>query len=143
MVNRNRWDNVVIVSRDGDDDATWDGKVKNLVYDVDTLSWIAQTQSGGGGGGGGDASAANQVTGNASLASIDAKTPALEYAVKSDDVGGGVVYFGYATVGTSAASASWKIKKVTETDGDLEITFADGNANFDNTWNDRVSLSYS
>ncbi len=31
----------------------------------------------GGGGGGGDASAANQVTGNASLASIDTKTPSL------------------------------------------------------------------
>lgn len=36
------------------------------------------TASGGGGGGGaGDASAANQVTGNTSLASIDTKTPAL------------------------------------------------------------------
>lgn len=35
------------------------------------------TSSGGGGGGGGDASAANQVIGNASLASIDGKTPAL------------------------------------------------------------------
>lgn len=33
---------------------------------------------GSGGGGGGDASAANQVLGNASLASIDGKTPALQ-----------------------------------------------------------------
>lgn len=38
---------------------------------------LASTGSGGGGGGAGDASAANQVTGNASLASIDGKTPAL------------------------------------------------------------------
>lgn len=36
---------------------------------------------GGGGGGGGDASAANQVTGNTSLASIDGKTPALGQAL--------------------------------------------------------------
>lgn len=35
----------------------------------------------GGGGGGGDASAANQVTGNASLSSIDTKTPALGQAL--------------------------------------------------------------
>lgn len=38
---------------------------------------------GGGGGGGGDASAANQVTGNTSLASIDGKTPALGQALAS------------------------------------------------------------
>jgi len=36
----------------------------------------ANTEGGGGGGGGGDASAANQTTGNASLASIDGKIPA-------------------------------------------------------------------
>jgi len=39
------------------------------------------TSGGGGGGGGGDASAANQVTGNTSLASIDTKTPALGQAL--------------------------------------------------------------
>jgi hypothetical protein len=44
---------------------------QNLVYDVGTLSWVAMTQPGAGGGG--DATAANQVTGNASLASIDTK----------------------------------------------------------------------
>ena len=36
---------------------------------------------GGGGGGGGDASAANQIAGNTSLASIDTKTPALGQAL--------------------------------------------------------------
>lgn len=45
----------------------------NWVWDVATLAWVMMTQPGGGGGGGGDASAANQVIGNASLASIDAK----------------------------------------------------------------------
>lgn len=38
--------------------------------------YVANT-GGGGGGGGGDASAANQATGNTSLASIDSKTPTL------------------------------------------------------------------
>ncbi len=45
-----------------------DGTQAEVVYNVG---------AGGGGGGGGDASAANQATGNASLASIDSKTPAL------------------------------------------------------------------
>lgn len=50
-----------------------------LVWAVATLSWVAMTQPGGSGGG--DASAANQVTGNASVASIDTKTPALGQAL--------------------------------------------------------------
>lgn len=51
--------------------------VGNLVYDVILLDWVAMTQPGGGTGGAGDASAALQLLGNASLASIDGKTPAL------------------------------------------------------------------
>ncbi len=43
--------------------------VYNWVWDAGALSWIRQTS----GGGGGDATAANQATGNASLASIDSK----------------------------------------------------------------------
>lgn len=49
----------------------------NRVYDPETGTYVAMTQPGGSTGGGGDASAANQVTGNASLASIDGKLPAL------------------------------------------------------------------
>lgn len=45
----------------------------NYVWDVNSQSWVAETQSGAGGGSGGDATAANQATGNASLASIDSK----------------------------------------------------------------------
>lgn len=51
-----------------------------LVWEVATLSWVKATQASGAAGGG-DASAANQVTGNASLASIDGKTPALGQAL--------------------------------------------------------------
>ncbi len=63
--------------------------VENYVWDTGTMSWVKQTQGAAGGGltnaelraspvpvsitGGGDATAANQVTGNASLASIDSK----------------------------------------------------------------------
>lgn len=145
LISRNAWDNVVIVTRDGSEDQTWDGKVKNLVYDVGSMGWVAETQSGGGGGGGGggDASAANQVIGNASLASIDSKTPLIDYAVRIDDVGGGVSYVGQAASGTPTSASGWKIKRVTDSGGDLVVLFADGNASFNKVWDDRLSLSYS
>lgn len=53
-----------------------------------------------------------------------------------------VTYFGYAEVGSVTSSAVWRIKKVDETSGLVE-TFADGNSNFDNVWDNRVSLTYS
>jgi hypothetical protein len=66
-----------IVVIDGGSESAWDGKVKNLVYDTDTMAWISMTDTMAEGGGGGDASAANQVTGNASLSSIDTKVTGL------------------------------------------------------------------
>lgn len=45
---------------------------------VDGKHQLKVSGGGGGGGGGGDASAANQLAGNASLASIDAKLPAAQ-----------------------------------------------------------------
>lgn len=56
----------------GFDDAEQVLKVASLVWDPIGLTWVKATQAGGVGGGG-DASAANQLLGNASLASIDAK----------------------------------------------------------------------
>lgn len=53
-------------------------------------------------------------------------------------------YLGYATPGTSTAAALWRIQKLTFTlEGDVVATWADGNANFDNIWDNRASLSYS
>lgn len=75
---RQGWDNVIAVADEfGQPGAPWDGGVKNYVYDVDSMSWVADT---GTGGGSSDATAANQVTGNASLASIDTKLNALSGA---------------------------------------------------------------
>lgn len=71
-------------------------RFNNTVVDglgtIVSSGFITDKSAAGGGGGGGDASAANQVIGNASLASIDGKTPALEsglqpvinYVEKSD-----------------------------------------------------------
>ena len=43
----------------------------------------------------------------------------------------------------SKAAATWQVKKqYTNSDGDTEFAFADGNALFDNVWANRASLTY-
>ena len=64
-------------------------------------------------------------------------------AVRLDDVGGGVSYIGEAQPGATTASAVWRMKRMTETSGDITIEWADGDSAFDNVWDNRLSLSYS
>lgn len=71
---------------------------------------------------------------------IETRPQAL--ATKVDDTTtANVTYVGEAVVGTSAASSLWRIKKIDETSG-IVITWADGDSNFDNNWNNRASLTY-
>lgn len=65
-----------------------------------------------------------------------------KYAVKIT-TSGTTTYIGKATVGSSQASAVWQAKKIAVSGGDTTITFADGNANFDNVATDLTALSYS
>ena len=53
-----------------------------------------------------------------------------------------VVYIGKAAIGSTTASAVWQILKMDISSG-MTITWADGNDNFDNVWNNRASLTYS
>ena len=53
-------------------------------------------------------------------------------------------YLGTAVPGTNTNAALWRIQKLTfSPDGDVVATWADGNANFDNIWDNRASLTYS
>lgn len=65
------------------------------------------------------------------------------YALRTDDNGAGTIYIGQAAVGSGESSSVWRIKKVVESSGDYTITWADGNTNFDNRWDQRASYSYS
>ena len=59
-------------------------------------------------------------------------------------VSGDLTYIGIAAPGTAEATAKWQCKKVDEgTPGTTIITWADGNANFDNAATDLTALSYS
>jgi hypothetical protein len=55
---------------------------------------------------------------------------------------GSVTYVGMAAPGSAQSSAVWQCKKIDETTGTV-ITWADGDANFDNVSTDLTALSYS
>jgi hypothetical protein len=78
-------------------------------------------------------------TGPAGIAEED-----MPYAKKVDFVSDTVMYKAEAPVGTSTSAASWRIQKIEfGIDGDVSITWADGNANFDNIWDNRSSYVFS
>lgn len=64
-------------------------------------------------------------------------------ATRIDGVGGGITYVGKAVAGASTASAVWQIQRLTESGADTTVQWADGNGNFDNIWDNRLSLTYS
>lgn len=51
-------------------------------------------------------------------------------------------YIGKADAGTAGSSATWQVQRLNETVG-LVVEWADGNADFDNVWDNYASLSYS
>ena len=87
-----------------------------------TASKLRTTGEDGGGGGGGSSI-------NEKLLQVDTE--------------GTTTYLGYADPGTLTSASLWAIKRVIETGNDVSITWADGNNNFDNIWDDRLTLTYS
>lgn len=55
-----------------------------------------------------------------------------------------LAYLGQALPGTADSSAAWRIQKLTfGSGGDVTVEWADGDADFDNVWSNRASLTYS
>lgn len=65
-----------------------------------------------------------------------------EYASKVTVVGD-ITYIGEADPGTAEATAGWRARRVDSTGGNVVVTWADGNNNFDNVATDLTVLSYS
>ena len=76
------------------------------------------------------------------------------YSLKTDSVslkqriaytaGGLTEYVGEAAPGTATSAAGWRIKKLTYSGSSVtQIDYADGNANFDNIWDNRATYTYS
>jgi hypothetical protein len=53
-----------------------------------------------------------------------------------------VLYIGHAEIASLTSSAVWKIRKIETTSGAI-ITWADGNDDYDNVWDNRAALAYS
>lgn len=65
------------------------------------------------------------------------------YATQYDDVGSNIAYLGEAVPGAAVSSPVWRIRKLDMSASDLVVTWANGNDNFTNIWNNRLSLTYS
>lgn len=54
-----------------------------------------------------------------------------------------VYFIGKAPIGATTSAASWQLKKLDTSTIALIKTWADGNDNFDNTWDGRAGKTYS
>lgn len=81
-------------------------------------------------------------TTHALLTSSSSAASTTLYALRLDEASSTITYIGEADPGTATSSALWRIKKMNSASG-LIITWADGNSDFDNVWDDRATLTYS
>lgn len=77
----------------------------------------------------------NDVSGQGFYRGLDA-----DEALQVDDAGT-YIYVGTAIPGTATSAASWKIKRIVAATG--VTTYADGDAFYNNIWDNRASLTYS
>ncbi len=101
----------------------------------------------GGGGGGGSGTSFKDSTGRLVYVELDGSgnipTSKAEYAQKIT-VSGSITYIGKAAPGTAQATAAWQAKKIDESvAGTTVITWANGDALFNNVATDLTALTYS
>ena len=74
--------------------------------------------------------------------SINNTQVVVVYGTRIDEATSTVTYIGKATPGTATSVSLWQIQKIDTTTGTV-ITWADGNGDFDNIWDNRATLTYS
>jgi len=72
----------------------------------------------------------------------DINTTSIPYGIRIDEASATVTYIGKAVPGTATSASTWQIQKIDTTSGTV-ITWADGNGDFDNEWDERAGYSYS
>lgn len=66
------------------------------------------------------------------------------YARRVDFVEDTHIYIGEAEPGTPPTTGEWRIRLVVlDVTGDIDIKWAEGNAEFTHVWEDRLQLTYS
>ena len=77
---------------------------------------------------------------------IDNATEEEMFAQQVDFVTKDLIFRAEAAPGTATSAALWRIRRLdidNASKGDVATTWADGNDNFDNVWDDRAILTYS
>lgn len=77
---------------------------------------------------------------------IDNATEEEMFAAQVDFVDKDLIFRAEAAPGTATSAALWRIRRLdidNTSKGDVATTWADGNDNFDNVWDDRAILTYS
>jgi len=69
---------------------------------------------------------------------VISKLVAKKITTSGDDT-----YVGIAPIGTAQTTSGWQCKKISVSGATTTVTWADGNANFDNVATDLTSLTYS
>jgi hypothetical protein len=55
-----------------------------------------------------------------------------------------IAYHGLAAISSAANAAVWQIRRLTtNVAGSITVEYADGNATYDNVWDNRAALAYS
>lgn len=67
----------------------------------------------------------------------------MPMAVRLDEASSTVTYVGEAVEGSADSGALWRIKRMSASGTVTTISWADGNSNFDNIWDNRASLTYT
>jgi hypothetical protein len=69
-------------------------------------------------------------------------TSNFNLTIRVDQAASPILYVGKAPTGSAEASAVWQIIKV-DLSTVILVKYADGDAEFDNVWNDRSTLTYA
>lgn len=85
---------------------------------------------------------ANTIDVNVSTTASNSVTTISKALATKITESGSITYIAKALPGTAQASSLWQCQKIDETSGTV-ITWADGNANFDNVATDLTALTYS
>ena len=69
----------------------------------------------------------------------------MVYSKRVDFVDDNTMYKGESVPGTGNSALGWRISKIviSPTDGDVDTLWADGTANFDKIWSNRLTYLYS
>lgn len=78
---------------------------------------------------------------NTGYRNVVTETPV--YAVRYDEIDSSTAYRGEAAPDTLEGSPVWRIQKIVIVNDDVTITWASGTTDFDKSWTNRLSYTYS